>query len=102
DLKLGVLPLLPTALLVAGVAVYTRRRIEPDEPPLRHLAVVGAAAGGPAVVTLIATTLIEDAAAATPVSTIGLLPSMLIVAVVHAVGAVIGVGSKAAGHYAEQ
>src|SRR5699024_1997065 len=59
DLKLGVLPLLPTAALVSGVAVYTRRRVEADEPALRHLAVIGAAAAGPAVVTLIATLLIE-------------------------------------------
>src|SRR5699024_3971981 len=102
DLKLGALPLLPTAMLVSGVAVYTRRGVDADEPPLRHLAVIGAAAAGPAVVTLIATLLIEDAAATTPVSTIGLVPSMLIVAVVHAVGAAIGVASRAAHRYTEE
>ncbi|QDQ97027.1 DUF6350 family protein [Tomitella fengzijianii] len=102
DLQLGALPLLPTALMVVAVAVYARRSITAEDPPLRHLAIIGAAAGGPAVITVVAVLLIDDATAALPVTTIGAVPSVLIVAAVHAVAAAVGVGLGAARRYADE
>ncbi|WP_200174211.1 cell division protein PerM [Tomitella cavernea] len=99
DLQLGALPLLPTALLAAAVATYARRSTAADDPPLRHLSVIGAAAGGPAVITVVAALLIDDASATLPVTTIGAVPSVLIVAAVHAVAAAVGTGLGAARRY---
>ncbi|WP_182345690.1 DUF6350 family protein [Tomitella gaofuii] len=99
DLQLGALPLLPTALLAAAVAAYAHRSIAADDPPLRHLSVIGAAAGGPAVITVVAVLLIDDASATMPVTTIGAVPSVLIVAAVHAVAAAVGIGFGATRRY---
>ncbi len=101
-LPLAALPLLPTVLLVAGVAAYTRRFVDPGAPAVRHAAVIGAAAGGPAVVT-VAVVLVMDAAWSTsPVSTVGALPSVLIVMAVHGAAALLGVGVAAAGRYTDE
>lgn len=101
SLQLGVLPLLPTALLFAGVARFAARTVGPHDPPSRHLAVIASAAGGPALVTLVAATVMHDASASTPVATIGMVPSMLIVAVMHAAAALFGVGSCCVGRYVD-
>lgn len=99
DLELGAMPLLPTALLMAGVARYTSRVVSADDPVSRHLAVVGSAVGGPALATVVALAIIQDASASTAVSTIGAIPAILVVVVVHAVAAVVGIGWKSLGRY---
>lgn len=92
---LGALPLLPTILVFAGVARCAYRFADEDSTPNRQLQIVGAAIGGPLVVTVIALAVIEDTATVLGVSGPGPVPSMAIVAAVHGAAALLGVGLRA-------
>ncbi len=90
--SLGVLPLLPTLVLVSTVARGVRSVVSETSTRRTAISVFGAAVLGPVVVTAVALAVAADASA-----TIGLAsPNALVafgwVAAVHAVGAGIGLG----------
>lgn len=91
---LGALPLLPTLLLFAGVARCSYRFTSPDASPGRQLQIVGAAVGGPLVMTVVALALVADASSALGLSGPGPLASLGGVAAVHGGAALVGVGTR--------
>lgn len=90
---LGVLPLLPTAVMVwmvargCAAAITGADRVITTQELLR---VVGAAVGGPLVVTAIALAVIYDASTVIPLSPPGTPAALAGVVAVHLLGAVIG------------
>lgn len=99
---LGALPLLPTMLVFAGVARCAYRFTHDDESPARQLKIVGAAIGGPIVITVIALAMIEDSASVLGVSGPGPIVALACVAAVHGVAALVGVGLRALRSNAER
>ncbi|MBT0566558.1 DUF6350 family protein [Williamsia sp. CHRR-6] len=90
EVTIGVLPLAPTIAVVAAVARMTAsaaRGRTPDE--LR--AVVGAAVGGPLVLTVLASALVMDGSSAVTVRAPNVALALACTAAVHGLGAVIGV-----------
>ncbi|MDG3012218.1 hypothetical protein G4X40_18925 [Rhodococcus sp. D2-41] len=91
---IGALPLLPTLLMIAGVARCCARVTRPEDPPPMQLRIVGAAVGGSLVVTVIALAVIQDATSVTELSSPDTLIALGGVAGIHALGAVLGVGRQ--------
>lgn len=92
---LGVLPLLPAALMVWGTARTTAAATTPNSSWFVTRWVVACAVGGPLLVAAVALAVIHDASSVlTELQTPSALPAFGAVLVVHGIGAAIGVGSK--------
>ncbi|WP_077079733.1 DUF6350 family protein [Mycobacterium numidiamassiliense] len=93
--ELGVLPLLPILLMVWGTARSTARATSVHSSWLVVRWVVASALGGPLLLAAIALAVIHDASSViTELQTPSALRAFTSVAVVHAVGAAIGVWSR--------
>ncbi len=90
---LSVLPLLPTGLLIWATYRSTAGDPVADEDPRW---VLGAALGGPLVLAAMALTVTHGFAGAVPVAGPPVVPTVLIVLGVHALGAVLGLAQRAA------
>ncbi|MGW0172875.1 cell division protein PerM [Rhodococcus sp. NPDC003322] len=92
--SLGVLPLLPTLVMVAAVARGCSRVVHASTPRHECWWVLGAAVAGPLVVTAIALAVVADAASVIALSTPNPLSAFAWVAAVHLTGAGIGIGMR--------
>ncbi|SDH19307.1 hypothetical protein SAMN05444695_101401 [Rhodococcus triatomae] len=92
---LGVLPLLPTAILMYSVARGCARVTEPDGGPRAAARIVGAAVAGPLVVTAVALAVAADASAVVPLDGANPLAAFGWVLVLQAVAASAGVALRA-------
>jgi hypothetical protein len=93
--ELGALPLLPVLLMVWGTARSTARATSPHSSWLVVRWVVASALGGPLLFAAIALAIIHDASSViTELQTPSALRAFTSVAVVHGVGAGIGVWSR--------
>jgi hypothetical protein len=93
--ELGVLPLLPILFMVWATARTTARATTRYSSWLVVRWVVASALGGPLLIAAIALAVIHDASTVlTELQTPSALRAFASVAVVHAIGAVIGVGSR--------
>ncbi|MDF0589411.1 DUF6350 family protein [Tsukamurella sp. 8F] len=91
DITVSTLPLIPTLLLMVGVARMSRSAS--DGRPLRELrTVVLCAVGGPLLFTAIALAVVNDATSTFTVGTPPPLVAFVDTAVVHLVAALIGIG----------
>jgi hypothetical protein len=94
--ELGVMPLLPVLLMVAGTARATAQATSGHPSWFVIRWIVASALGGPLLVAAIALAVIHDAASVlTELQTPAALQAFAHVLVVHAMGAGIGVGSRA-------
>ncbi len=94
--ELGVMPLLPVMLMVWGTARTTARATSPYSSWLVIRWVIASALGGPLLIAAIALAVIHDASSVlTELQTPSALRAFTSVLVVHAVGAAIGVWSRA-------
>lgn len=94
--QLGVLPLVPPALLVWATARGTAHITPPDGSWFVLRWIVASAVGGPMFLTAVALAVVHDAASVlTVLQTPNALHAFGSVLAVHLAGAVIGVGSKA-------
>ncbi|GAA4488844.1 hypothetical protein GCM10023094_49380 [Rhodococcus olei] len=91
---LGVLPLLPTLVLIAAVARGCSRVVHASTPRHECWWVIGAAVAGPVVVTAIALAVAADASSVIALSPPNPLVAFAWVIAVHLVGAGIGVGLR--------
>lgn len=93
--ELGVMPLLPVLLMVWGTARSTAHATLPTASWFVTRWIVASALGGPLLFTAIALAVIHDASSViTELQTPDALRAFTSVLVVHAIGALIGVGSK--------
>lgn len=93
--ELGVLPLLPMLVMVWGTARTTALATSPQASWFVTRWVVASALGGPLLFAAIALAVVHDAASVlTQLQTPDALGAFTRVLAVHAVGAVIGVGSR--------
>ncbi|KXW75030.1 membrane protein, partial [Mycolicibacterium phlei DSM 43071] len=93
--ELGVMPLLPTLAMVWGTARTTAAATSPQGSWFVIRWVMASAVGGPLLVAALSLAVIHDAASVlTQLQTPHALPAFGAVLAVHAVGAVIGVGSR--------
>jgi hypothetical protein len=93
--ELGVMPLLPVLAMVWGTARTTASVTSPQASRFVTRWVVGAALGGPLLIAAISLAVIHDAASVlTELQTPSALRAFGGVLAVHAIGAVIGVGSR--------
>ena len=94
--ELGVMPLLPALLMVWGTA-HTTARATSDRASWFVIRWIAASAlGGPLLIAAISLAVIHDASSViTQLQTPNALRAFVSVLVVHAIGAVIGVGTKA-------
>jgi Family of unknown function (DUF6350) len=93
--ELGVMPLLPVLLMVWGTARTTARATSERASWFVIRWIVAAAIGGPLLIAALALAVIHDAAAVlTDLQTPSAGQAFLRVLAVHAIGAVLGVGSK--------
>lgn len=93
--ELGVMPLLPLLIMVWGTARTTAAATNPGSSWFVIRWVVASALGGPLLIAAIALAVIHDAASVlTELQTPSALHAFTSVLAVHAVGALIGVGSK--------
>lgn len=93
--ELGVLPLLPVLLMVAGTARTTAQATAAHTSWFVVRWIVASALGGPLLVAAISLAVIHDAASViTELQTPSALGAFVHVLVVHAIGAVIGVGAR--------
>lgn len=93
--ELGVLPLLPMLLMVAGVARTTAAAVPPRASAFVIRWIVASALGGPLLIAAIALAVIHDASSViTQLQTPGALRAFVSVLVVHGVGVALGVGSR--------
>ncbi len=93
--ELGVMPLLPVLLMVWGAARTTAHATAPTASWFVTRWIVASAVGGPLLFTAIALAVIHDAASViTELQTPNALRAFMSVLVVHAIGAIIGVGSR--------
>jgi hypothetical protein len=93
--ELGVLPMLPMLLMVAGVARTTAAAVPPRASPFVIRWIIASALGGPLLIAAIALAVIHDASSViTQLQTPGALRAFISVLVVHGVGAALGVGSR--------
>lgn len=90
---LGILPLLPTLLMVWAVARVCARAVTPDVELRDAGKVVAAAVGGPIAVTLIALAVITDAAAVTALQQPSALVALASVLGLHLVASCAGVAA---------
>jgi Family of unknown function (DUF6350) len=93
--ELGVMPLLPVLLMVWGTARTTARATHATASWFVIRWIVASALGGPMLIAAISLAVIHDAASViTELQTPSALPAFMRVLVVHAIGALIGVGSQ--------
>ncbi|HTY29271.1 MAG TPA: DUF6350 family protein [Mycobacterium sp.] len=93
--QLGVLPLLPVLLMVWGTARTTAQATTPHASWFVVRWVVASALGGPLLIAAIALAVIHDASSViTQLQTPNALGAFSGVLAVHAIGALIGVGSQ--------
>ncbi|HKV21795.1 MAG TPA: DUF6350 family protein [Mycobacterium sp.] len=94
--ELGVMPLLPVLAMVWGTARTTAAATPPQGSWFVIRWIVASALGGPLLIAAIALAVIHDASSVlTQLQTPNALRAFTGVLVVHAIGAVIGVGSRA-------
>lgn len=92
---LGVMPLLPVLLMVWGTARTTAAATAPNSSWFVTRWVVASALGGPVLIAAVMLAVIHDAASVlTELQTPSALRAFAGVLAVHALGAVLGVGSK--------
>lgn len=92
---LGVMPLLPVLLMVWGTARTTAAATAPNSSWFVTRWVVASALGGPVLIAAVMLAVIHDAASVlTELQTPSALRAFTGVLAVHALGAVLGVGSK--------
>ncbi|WP_430331332.1 cell division protein PerM [Rhodococcus sp. ACT016] len=91
DAPLGILPLLPTALLVWAVARGCARAVTPESSLRDAARVVAAAVAGPVAATLISLAVITDAAVVIPLEPPSALEALACVIGIHLVAACAGV-----------
>lgn len=92
---LGVMPLLPAALMVWGTARTTAAATPANASWFVIRWVIACALGGPLLIAAVALAVIHDASSViTALQTPAALPAFGLVLTVHAAGAVIGVGSR--------
>jgi hypothetical protein len=97
--ELGVMPLLPVLLMVWGTARTTAAATSAQASWFVTRWVVASAVGGPLLIAAIALAVIHDAASVlTQLQTPSALRAFGGVLAVHAIGAVIGVGSRVGRH----
>ncbi|MFC4603366.1 DUF6350 family protein [Rhodococcus kronopolitis] len=92
--SLGVLPLLPTLLMIWAGAKACAGAISADSPRHERWWVLGAALSGPLLVTAIALAVVQDASAVIPLASPNALVAFAWVLAVHLVAAVIGMGTR--------
>jgi hypothetical protein len=93
--ELGVMPLLPVLLMVWGTARTTARATHATASWFVIRWIVASALGGPMLIAAISLAVIHDAASViTELQTPNALRAFTSVLVVHAIGALIGVGSQ--------
>jgi uncharacterized protein DUF6350 len=93
--ELGVMPLLPVLLMVWGTARTTARATYATASWFVIRWIVASALGGPMLIAAISLAVIHDAASViTELQTPSALRAFMSVLVVHAIGALIGVGSR--------
>lgn len=93
--QLGVLPLLPVLLMVAGTARTTAQATSADTSWFVVRWIVASALGGPLLMAAVSLAVIHDAASViTELQTPHALSAFAHVSLVHAIGAAIGVGSR--------
>ncbi|WKG02428.1 DUF6350 family protein [Mycolicibacterium sp. HK-90] len=93
--ELGVMPLLPVLAMIWGTARTTAAATAPNTSWFVTRWVVASALGGPILIAAILLAVIHDAASVIgELQTPSALHAFCAVLVVHAIGAVIGVGSK--------
>lgn len=92
--SLGVLPLLPTLVMIAAVARGCSRVVTASTPRHECWWVLGAAVAGPVVVTAIALAVVADASSVIPLSSPNTLAALVWVIAVHLIGAGIGIGVR--------
>ncbi|MGW6693358.1 cell division protein PerM [Rhodococcus sp. NPDC054953] len=91
---LGALPLLPTLVMVAVVARGCARVVHSSTPRHECWWVLGAAVGGPVVVTAIALAVAADASSVIALSMPNPVVAFAWVIAVHVIGAGIGIGMR--------
>jgi hypothetical protein len=93
--ELGVMPLLPVLLMIWATARTTARATSPYSSWLVVRWVIASALGGPLLLAAMALAVIHDASSViTELQTPSALRAFLSVAVVHVIGAAIGVSSR--------
>lgn len=92
--SIGVLPLLPTLVVVAVVARGCARIVHSSTPRAECVWVIGAAVAGPVVVSVIMLAVVADASSVIALSTPNPLVAFAWVTAVHLAAAVIGVGVR--------
>ncbi|HLR99218.1 MAG TPA: DUF6350 family protein [Mycolicibacillus parakoreensis] len=93
--QLGVLPLLPTMLMVAAVARTTAQATSVQSSWLVIRWIAASAVGGPVLIAAIALAVIHDAASViTELQTPHALSAFTGVLAVHALGAALGIGAR--------
>lgn len=96
--ELGVMPLLPVLAMVWGTARTTAAATPPQGSWFVIRWIVASALGGPLLIAAISLAVIHDASSVlTELQTPNALRAFAGVAAVHAIGAAIGVGSRAGG-----
>ena len=93
--ELGVMPLLPVLAMVWGTARTTAAATSPQASWFVTRWIVASALGGPLLIAAISLAVIHDASSVlTELQTPNALRAFAGVLAVHAIGAVIGVGSR--------
>ncbi|MFI6429556.1 DUF6350 family protein [Rhodococcus oryzae] len=92
--SLGVLPLVPTILMIWSVARGCAHAVTEQTPRHEQLWVLGAALAGPLLVTALALAVIKDASSVIALAPPNALAAFGWVLGVHLIGAGIGMGSK--------
>lgn len=93
--ELGVLPLMPVLLMVAGTARTTAQATAPGASWFVTRWIVASALGGPLLIAAVSLAIIHDAASViTELQTPNALDAFAHVLVVHAIGAALGVGTR--------
>ncbi|MFG1783604.1 DUF6350 family protein [Rhodococcus oryzae] len=92
--SLGVLPLVPTILMIWSVARGCAHAVTEQTPRHEQLWVLGAALAGPLLVTALALAVIKDASSVIALDPPNALAAFAWVLGVHLIGAGIGMGSK--------
>lgn len=92
--SLGVLPLLPTLLMVWACAKACARTVTEESPSYERWWVLGAALSGPLLVTAIALAVVQDASEVIPLASPNVLAAFGWVLAVHLTAAGIGMGSR--------
>ena len=95
---LGLLPLLPTVVLLWAAARECARAMLPDSSRADLGWLIGAALGGPLLVTAVCLAVVEDASGILPVRAPNALSAFVWVLVLHLIAAVAGIVSREIPH----